>query len=121
MKFTLESNSRLNLIRGYLPQEIRVGEQRLNRSCIVTGDTLIADWAPASFTELRAEHFEPLLALQPELVLLGPGPYSASRRRRSGRRCCRAVSDWRSWISVRRAAHSTSWCRRSGVWPRRFS
>jgi uncharacterized protein len=74
MKFTLEGASRANLIRGYSPQEIRIGEQRLTASCIVTADTLIADWEPRSFAELQAEHLEKILALKPELVLLGTGP-----------------------------------------------
>jgi len=73
MKFTLEASSRLNLIRSYSLQEIRIGEQSLRASCIVTADTLVTDWAPASFAELRPEHLEAILALKPELVLLGTG------------------------------------------------
>jgi len=73
MKFTLEGTSRANLVRGYSPQEIRIGEQRLTASCIVTADTLIADWEPRSFAELQPAHLERILALQPELVLLGTG------------------------------------------------
>lgn len=42
-------------------------------SCIVTADTLITDWAPASFSDLRSEHLQAILALKPELVLLGTG------------------------------------------------
>ncbi len=74
MKFTLESSSRVNLIRGYSQQEIRVGEQRLHASCIVSADTVIADWEPASFAELAPAHLERILALKPEVVLLGTGP-----------------------------------------------
>lgn len=74
MKFTLEASSRVNLIRGYSPQEIRIGEHRLRASCIVTADTLISEWAPASFAELLPAHLEAILALKPELVLLGTGP-----------------------------------------------
>jgi uncharacterized protein len=74
MKFTLENASRANLIRGYSPQEIRIGDQHLTSSCIVTADTLIADWEPRTFAELQAAHLEKILALQPELVLLGTGP-----------------------------------------------
>jgi uncharacterized protein len=73
MKFTLEGNSRFNLIRGYSAQEIRVGDQRLTTSCIVTAETLIVDWEPQSFDALQLEHLERLLALQPELILLGTG------------------------------------------------
>jgi uncharacterized protein len=74
MKFTLEASSRVNLIRAYSSQEIRIGEQRLRASCIVTPDTVIADWEPASFAALTAVHLEAVLALKPELVLLGTGP-----------------------------------------------
>jgi uncharacterized protein len=74
MKFTLEASSRVNLIRGYSPQEIRIGNQRLSASCIVTADTLITQWEPASFADLEPGHLEAILALKPELVLLGTGP-----------------------------------------------
>jgi uncharacterized protein len=73
MKFTLEASSRVNLIRGYSPQEIRIGDQRLTASCIVTADALVTDWAPASFSDLKSEHLQAILALKPELVLLGTG------------------------------------------------
>jgi uncharacterized protein len=73
MKFTLEATSRVNLIRGYSAQEIRIGEQRLQASCIVSADSVIAEWAPQSFADLAPEHLEAILALKPELVLLGTG------------------------------------------------
>ncbi|HEY6927150.1 MAG TPA: Mth938-like domain-containing protein [Steroidobacteraceae bacterium] len=74
MKFTLEGGSRANLIRGYSLQEIRIGDQHLRASCIVSADSLITDWEPASFAELQPQHLERILALQPDVVLLGSGP-----------------------------------------------
>jgi uncharacterized protein len=74
MKFTLETTSRVNLIRGYSAQEIRIGEQRLQGSCIVSADELITEWAAKRFAELAPEHLEAVLGLKPELVLLGTGP-----------------------------------------------
>ena len=74
MKFTLEATSRANLIRGYSPQEIRIGNQRLTTSCIVTADALITQWEPASFADLEPEHLQSILELKPELVLVGTGP-----------------------------------------------
>jgi uncharacterized protein len=74
VKFTLEPNSGAHLIRGYSDSEIRIGEQRLRRSCIVSAEALITDWEPGSFAELRLEHLEKIFALAPELVLLGSGP-----------------------------------------------
>lgn len=74
MKFTLEGGSRANLVRGYSPHEIRIGDQHLTASCIVSAESLIADWEPRSFAELQPVHLEKILALQPEVVLLGTGP-----------------------------------------------
>jgi len=74
MKLTLEARPQGNLIRSYSPTEVRVGELRLHCSCIITADTLIADWEPASFAELSPVHLERVFALRPEVVLLGTGP-----------------------------------------------
>ncbi len=73
MKFTLEASSRVNLIRGYSAHEIRIGEQRLHASCIVSADTVIAAWEPARFAELTPAHLDQILELEPEVVLLGTG------------------------------------------------
>ena len=73
MKFTLESGSNSNSIRSYSPQEIRIGEQSIRSSCIVTATALITDWAPATLDELTVEHLAPIFELRPELVLLGTG------------------------------------------------
>ena len=73
MKFTLEPGTRANLIRGYSAAEIRIGQHRVQRSCIVTADRLITDWEPESFADLAPAHLEAILALTPEVVLLGTG------------------------------------------------
>ncbi len=74
VKFSLEPPSGANLVRSYSPSELRIGEQRVSHSCLVTADRLITDWAPASFDELAPSHLEVIFALAPELVLLGTGP-----------------------------------------------
>ena len=73
MKFTLESSSRVNLVRSYSPTELRIGEEHLRSSCIVSADRLIADWPPARFDALRPEHLDAIFQLGPEVVLLGTG------------------------------------------------
>ncbi|MGH8140775.1 MAG: Mth938-like domain-containing protein [Steroidobacteraceae bacterium] len=73
MKFTLEGGSSANLIRAYGADEIRVGEQSIRSSCIVTADSLVTRWEPATFDDLMPGHLEPIMALHPELVLLGTG------------------------------------------------
>lgn len=74
MKFTLEPGVTANLIRGYSDSEVRIGGHTVRGSCIVTADALITQWEPQSFAELGAAHLEALLALNPELVVLGSGP-----------------------------------------------
>jgi uncharacterized protein len=74
VKFTLEARAPANLIRGYSESEVRIGQHVVRGSCIVTADTLITSWEPSSFAELTAVHLEAVLALTPELVILGTGP-----------------------------------------------
>jgi uncharacterized protein len=74
VKFTLEPPSRSNLIRSYSDTELRIGEQRVQRSCLVTAERLITDWPPATFDQLAPAHLEAIFMLAPELVLLGTGP-----------------------------------------------
>jgi uncharacterized protein len=74
VKFTLEPGLTANLIRGYSDSEVRIGAHTVRGSCIVTADTLITQWEPQSFAQLEAAHLETLLALNPELVVLGSGP-----------------------------------------------
>jgi uncharacterized protein len=73
MKFTLEGSSRSNLVRSYSAEGIQIGAQLVRTSCIVTADALITAWAPQSFAEFTAAHVEAILALNPELVILGTG------------------------------------------------
>jgi uncharacterized protein len=73
MQFTLESSSRVNLVRAYSRTELRIGEERVRSSCLVCADRLVTDWPPARLEELRPEHLEAIFVLQPEVVLLGTG------------------------------------------------
>ena len=73
MKFSLENNASVNVIRSYSSEELRIGEHSIRSSCIVMADALIANWPPASLEELQLNHLEPIFELRPELVLLGTG------------------------------------------------
>jgi uncharacterized protein len=74
VRFTLEPGLPANLIRGYSGREVRIGGHTVRTSCIVTADTLITQWEPQSFGDLKAAHLEAILALTPEVVVLGTGP-----------------------------------------------
>ena len=55
------------------PTESASAQQLVRTSCIVTADALITAWAPQSFAEFTVAHVEAILALTPELVILGTG------------------------------------------------
>ncbi|HVS78475.1 MAG TPA: Mth938-like domain-containing protein [Steroidobacteraceae bacterium] len=73
MKFTLESSSRVNLVRAYSRTELRIGEEHIRSSCIVSAERLITDWPPARFEALTRAHLDSIFELEPEVVLLGTG------------------------------------------------
>jgi uncharacterized protein len=73
VQFTLEPPSQANLIRSYSATELRIGAQRITRSCVVSATQLITEWPPATFADLQPEHLPVIFALEPELVLLATG------------------------------------------------
>jgi uncharacterized protein len=72
MKFQLESAPGRNLFTGHGQGYVSVNQVRHEASLVVAGDSLHFDW-PACWEDLAAAHFEFLLTLQPEIVLLGTG------------------------------------------------
>jgi len=74
MKFTLDRPGTLHVVRGYVPGQLRIGEREFGRSVIVSAQTLIEDWRPQHIGELTVADLEPVLALRPQVLLLGSGP-----------------------------------------------
>jgi uncharacterized protein len=72
MKLTDETQAGTNFIRAYTPNEILIGERAVHTNCIVTADQVI-DWPVQSFATLTLADLEPLIALKPEIVILGSG------------------------------------------------
>ena len=52
---------------------ITLADRELKRSFLLTPDQVVENWPADSAGMLSADHVEALLALQPELVLLGTG------------------------------------------------
>jgi uncharacterized protein len=62
------------VLRGAGGRRARVHDRVLGRSFALAPDRLIEDWpAPATPAGLEPAHLEPLLAMSPELVVLGTG------------------------------------------------
>ena len=73
MKFTLDSRTDVNLIRGYGAGEVRIGELVHHAPCIVTAQQLVLDWQARDVASLQVGDLQALFALRPEVVLLGTG------------------------------------------------
>lgn len=67
----MEPAGKFNAVRSYGDGVVRIGDQRFTRCVVVAAETLIADWPPESFDAIRETHLPALLALAPEVVLLG--------------------------------------------------
>jgi uncharacterized protein len=74
MKLTDEKIAGIHLIRSYAPGEVRIGDTVIRSSCLVTADQLVSDWRPQTVAELSVADLDAVLALKPELVVLGSGP-----------------------------------------------
>jgi uncharacterized protein len=74
MRFDLDRPSTAHVIRSYAPGALRVGERTYDSSVIVSRSELLAPWRPRTVADLRAEDLEPVLALRPEVLLIGTGP-----------------------------------------------
>ena len=87
MQVNLDINLNSHSIRAYQPGEIivtlpppessetaqPVGVKTLSSSFIISPKHLIQNWTPLTLEDLLAEHLEPLIELQPEIVILGTG------------------------------------------------
>jgi uncharacterized protein len=72
MKLTDETQAGTNFIRAHAQGEIRIGERPIRTNVIVTADQVI-EWPAQSIATLKLADLDPLIELQPEIVLLGSG------------------------------------------------
>ncbi len=73
MKLHLETEDAGLLISHYEAGKVVVNEEHLTRACIVSPRQLLREWGPEGFDALARGHMEHLVALDPELVVLGTG------------------------------------------------
>jgi uncharacterized protein len=60
-------------IEAYGPEGIRVAGRTFRRGFILTPARLLEGWGPGSAADLCQDHLDPLIELNPELILLGTG------------------------------------------------
>jgi uncharacterized protein len=74
MKFQPDTFDNRNAITRQGPGEVWVNGQRHASSIVLPWQGAVQVWPVATSGELKAEHFESMVALQPELVIFGSGP-----------------------------------------------
>jgi uncharacterized protein len=73
MQFTRENIGDAHVILGCTPEEVRLRDRAVRGSVIVTRDAVVEGWRPPAPEALTLEDFTRLIALAPEVVLLGTG------------------------------------------------
>lgn len=73
MKLHLDSGDAGYLVTHYGPGRIVVDQEHLTRACVVAPRQVLRDWGPADFAQLSQRHIHAVVALEPELVVLGTG------------------------------------------------
>jgi uncharacterized protein len=73
VQLTLENPDFRYALRGAGGDYALVNEQRLEASFLLSPNQLVTDWRPDSIDALEVADLEPLLALEPAVVLLGTG------------------------------------------------
>lgn len=73
VKFTLQNEPGKNLVRACTADQVIVREHEIRRSAILTADHIVFDWPPLTAEALTPADVEAVLALEPEVILLGTG------------------------------------------------
>jgi uncharacterized protein len=69
----LDSNSSQYQIRSFKPGIIQINDKMITSNLIITPNELILDWSPGTIDDLTADSLSPILALKPDIVLIGTG------------------------------------------------
>lgn len=73
MHLTLERPDHEYFLRGADGQAALVNDRRLTSSFVLAPDALLEGWLAGDARTLSVAHLEPVLALSPEVILLGCG------------------------------------------------
>lgn len=73
MQLTLDRPAGINIISAVSPGEIRIGERIIRSSVIIGVRDINSEWPVAAMPDLDADAMETVLALEPEIIVLGTG------------------------------------------------
>lgn len=72
-KLDLDNNLSTYQIKAYKPGSLRINEDIFTHSIIITPHQLIKDWPPQVITDVSAPSLLPIVALKPDILLIGTG------------------------------------------------
>jgi uncharacterized protein len=75
MELNLERPRDYLFVRRADARSVTVADRPFTASLILTRDKVIDDWGVNDVAAMTADHAEPILALQPDVVLLGTGAH----------------------------------------------
>jgi len=73
MKIAQIEQSGANLIDAYDQTRIRINGRDYASGLALTAEAVVCDWGPDRIADLDSGHVEALLALQPQVVIIGTG------------------------------------------------
>ncbi|MAZ77934.1 MAG: hypothetical protein CMF39_04590 [Legionellaceae bacterium] len=73
MELTLDNNRASWMITSVKPGEIKVNDETITKSVLISPRQLIANWSVQSFADITLDHLQPIAALAPDIVILGSG------------------------------------------------
>ena len=74
MQLNLERPDYTWYLRGADGRHALVNERTIERSFVIAPESLVEDWPVVDAKAMQAEDLAPMLALEPELIVLGTGP-----------------------------------------------
>jgi uncharacterized protein len=75
VELNLERPDDFLFVRKADAHSVTVVDRAFTRSLILTHGKVIDDWGVSDVADMTPAHVEPILALEPDVVLLGTGPH----------------------------------------------
>ena len=73
MKFNEDIGTSKHHLQAYGNGWIQVNNKRLERTLVITPETLIENWGPHCYADLRQQHIALILEIDAEIILIGTG------------------------------------------------
>jgi uncharacterized protein len=73
LKLQSDPHSGANTITGYGDGYVEINQTPYAHAVLLSSDGAIMEWPVKTFESLEAHHFEQMVALKPELILIGTG------------------------------------------------